>query len=42
MTLTLISEYSQRDMPWRACEDMEIIKYDFVFYRDEPYEKRQY
>lgn len=42
MTSNRISEYSHGDMPWRATEEKEIIDYGFVFYRDLPYEKRQY
>ena len=42
MNANQISEYSHGDMPWKATEDKEIIDYGFVFYRDFPYEKRQY
>lgn len=42
MNATQISEYSHGDMPWRAAEDYEIMKYSFVFYRDPKYHVREY
>lgn len=42
MNATQISEYSHGDMPWRAAEDYEIMKYSFVFYRDPKYRVRKY
>ena len=42
MNATQISEYSHGDMPWRAAEDYEIMKYSFVFYRDPIYRVREY
>lgn len=42
MNATQISEYSHGDMPWRAAEDYEIMKYSFVFYRDPKYRVREY
>ena len=42
MTANQISEYSHGDMPWRATEDMDIIDYGFVFYRNPEYVKRHY
>ncbi|MBQ9161313.1 MAG: SocA family protein [Methanobrevibacter sp.] len=42
MNASQISEYSHGDMPWKATEDKQIIDYGFVFYRDPPFEKRQY
>ncbi|MDR0912282.1 MAG: SocA family protein [Methanobrevibacter sp.] len=32
-----ISDYSHNDIPWRATKDYNNIKYEFVFYRNEPY-----
>ena len=40
MNATQINEYSHGDMPWRAAEDYEIMKYSFVFYRDPKYRVR--
>lgn len=42
MNAAQIIEYSQGDMPWRAAEDYEIMKYSFVFYRDPKYRVRKY
>ena len=42
MNATQISEYSHGDMPWRAAEDYELMKYSFVFYRDPKYRVREY
>ncbi|RAP43569.1 MAG: hypothetical protein BZ136_09535 [Methanosphaera sp. rholeuAM74] len=42
MNASQISEYSHGDMPWRAAEDYELIKYSFVFYRDPQYRVRKY
>ncbi len=36
------SEYSHRDMPWKASEEGEIIDYELVFYRKPPYTVRAY
>jgi uncharacterized phage-associated protein len=35
-----ISEYSHKDMPWRATEEYNDLEYEFVFYRNEPYSVR--
>lgn len=42
MNASEISEYSHGDMPWRAAEDYELMKYSFVFYRDPKYRVRKY
>lgn len=42
MNANQISEYSHRDMPFKATDDMNIIDYGFVFYRNPEYVKRQY
>ena len=42
MNANQISEYSHGDMPWKATDDMDIIDYGFVFYRNPEYVKRQY
>lgn len=42
MNANQISEYSHGDMPWRATEEMDIIDYAYVFYRDPKYRVRSY
>jgi transcriptional regulator with XRE-family HTH domain len=37
-----ISDYSHKDMPWLATKDGEIIDYELVFYREQPYSVRTY
>ncbi len=37
-----ISDYSHKDMPWLASKDGEIIDYELVFYREQPYSVRTY
>jgi uncharacterized phage-associated protein len=37
-----ISEYSHKDMPWKATEDGEILDYELVFYRESPFSVRTY
>lgn len=37
-----ISEYSHKDMPWLASREGEIIDYELVFYREQPYSVRTY
>jgi transcriptional regulator with XRE-family HTH domain len=37
-----ISEYSHKDMPWKATEEGDEIDYELVFYRDAPYSVRTY
>ena len=32
-----IEEYSHKDVPWVAADEREIIPYESVFYRNEPY-----
>ncbi len=41
-TAAAISEYSHKDMPWRATEEGEIIDYELVFYRESPWSVRTY
>jgi len=42
MNATQISEYSHRDIPFKATEDKEIIDYELVFYRDPMFSVREY
>ncbi len=42
MNANQISDYSHGDIPWRATNDYEIIKYAYVFYRDPEYTVRDY
>lgn len=37
-----ISEYSHKDLPWKATEDGDIIDYELVFYRESPFSARTY
>jgi len=37
-----ISEYSHRDMPWKASKDGDVIDYELAFYRESPYSVRTY
>ena len=37
-----ISDYSHKDMPWRASKEGEEINYELAFYRDAPYSVRNY
>jgi transcriptional regulator with XRE-family HTH domain len=37
-----ISEYSHKDMPWKATEDGDIIEYELAFYRESPFSVRTY
>lgn len=37
-----ISEYSHKDMPWKASKDGEVIDYELAFYREPPYNIRVY
>ena len=37
-----ISEYSHKDMPWKASEEGEVIDYELAFYREPPYSVRTY
>lgn len=37
-----ISEYSHRDMPWKASEEGEILDYELAFYREAPFSVRTY
>jgi transcriptional regulator with XRE-family HTH domain len=42
MNANQISEYSHRDIPWLTTEDEEPIDYELVFYRNPPYNVREY
>ena len=37
-----ISEYSHKDMPWKASEEGEVIDYELAFYRESPFSVRTY
>lgn len=37
-----ISEYSHKDLPWKATDDGDIIDYELVFYRDPAFSVRTY
>ncbi|MEX2411765.1 MAG: type II toxin-antitoxin system antitoxin SocA domain-containing protein, partial [Candidatus Paceibacterota bacterium] len=37
-----ISEYSHKDMPWKATEEGDVIDYELAFYREPPYSARAY
>lgn len=37
-----ISEYSHKDMPWKASEEGEVIDYELAFYRESPFTVRTY
>ena len=37
-----ISDYSHRDVPWMTTDDGEVIDYESVFYRTQPYSVRSY
>lgn len=37
-----ISDYSHKDMPWKATIDGEIIDYELAFYREPPFSARVY
>jgi len=37
-----LSDYSHGDVPWMVHEDGEVISYESVFYRNDPYSVRQY
>lgn len=39
---TALSEYSHKDMPWKATENGETIDYELAFYRETPYSVRTY
>lgn len=41
-TARAISEYSHKDMPWKATKDGEIIDYELAFYREAPFSARVY
>ncbi|MEZ5070087.1 MAG: DUF4065 domain-containing protein [Bacteroidales bacterium] len=41
-TAASLSEYSHRDMPWRATEEGDIIDYELAFYREAPFRARTY
>ncbi len=37
-----ISDYSHKDMPWKATEENEVIDYELAFYREKPFSVRNY
>lgn len=37
-----ISDYSHKDLPWKATEEGAVIDYELAFYRDKPYSVRNY
>ncbi len=37
-----ISDYSHKDIPWKASKEGEVIDYELVFYREHPYSVRTY
>ena len=37
-----ISDYSHKDMPWKATDEGEVIDYELAFYREKPYSVRNY
>ena len=37
-----ISEYSHKDMPWKATENGQLIDYELAFYRETPFSARNY
>jgi transcriptional regulator with XRE-family HTH domain len=37
-----ISEYSHKDMPWKATDDGDLIDYELVFYRESQFSARVY
>ena len=37
-----LSEYSHKDMPWKASEEGEDIDYELAFYRETPFSVRTY
>lgn len=42
MTAREASDYSHEDLPYRATDDLEIIDYELVFYRDPKFSVRVY
>jgi transcriptional regulator with XRE-family HTH domain len=42
MNAATISDYSHHDIPWEVTKDKEIIDYNTVFYRKQPYSVRSY
>ncbi len=37
-----ISEYSHKDLPWKATKEGDVINYELTFYRDKPFSVRNY
>src|SRR5690606_9107824 len=37
-----ISEFSHKDLPWKATEEGEVIDYELAFYREAPFSVRTY
>jgi len=42
MDAATVSDYSHGDIPWEVTPDKDIIDYDTVFYRKQPYSMRSY
>jgi transcriptional regulator with XRE-family HTH domain len=41
-SVSALNNYSQKDMPWLATKDGELIAYELVFYREFPFSVRMY
>jgi hypothetical protein len=37
-----ISDYSHKDIPWKATNEGEVIDYELAFYREPPFSARVY
>ena len=37
-----ISDYSHKDMPWKATKEGDVIDYELAFYREAPFSARVY
>ena len=37
-----ISKYAQKDMPWLATKEGDLINYELAFYREAPFTVRNY
>jgi uncharacterized phage-associated protein len=41
-TASAISDYSHKDMPWKATDNGDIIDYELAFYRESPFSVRNF
>jgi transcriptional regulator with XRE-family HTH domain len=41
-TASAVSDYSHKDMPWKATDEGDIIDYELAFYREAPFSVRTY